>query len=190
MIGGIGDDLIRRVAFSRLGPGHRLAAWVRFLALCAAEPERPWRSVLVGRVRSGSRPGASLSLIDPIGHDASSRREAALAQLGVLVDLLDRGMREPLPLYEKTSAAYAGGGGDLRAAAAAWESEYNRDGEDRDAAHALVLGGSAAFDDLLEPAPAPGESGPGWDEGEPTRFGRLAVRLWSGLLAHEQVVDR
>ena len=60
-------------------------------------------------------------------------------------------------------------------AAAAWESEYNRDGEDRDAAHALVLGGTAAFDDLLAPSAGAGRVRSGWDEGEPTRFGRLAM---------------
>ena len=77
------------------------------------------------------------------------------------MDLLDRGMREPLPLYRKTSAAYAAAaaGGDLLAAAAAWDGGYDRDGEDQDAAHALVLGGTAPFDDLLEEAPAPDESG-------------------------------
>ena len=125
VIGGIGDDLIWHVAFSRLGPAHRLAAWVRFLALCAAEPERPWRSVIVGRLTAGSTPGASLSVIEPIGRDAPSRRDAALGQLGVLVDLLDRGMREPLPLYRATSAAYAeatlAGDDPIAVAAKAWD---------------------------------------------------------------------
>lgn len=194
VIGGIGDDVIWHVAFSRLGPTHRLAAWARFLALCVAEPERPWRSVLVGRSRGGSKPGASLSLISPVGHDAPSRREAALAQLGVLVDLLDRGMREPLPLYGTTSAAYAeatvAGDDPIAAAATAWEGGWNSPGEGEDGAHALVLGGNVPFDDLLDEAPPPDESGPGWDDAEPTRFGRLALRLWSGLLAHEEIVDR
>ncbi len=194
VIGGIGDDLIWHVAFSRLGPAHRLAAWVRFLALCAAEPERPWRSVIVGRSTAGSTPGASLSVIEPIGRDAPSRRDAALGQLGVLVDLLDRGMREPLPLYRATSAAYAeatlAGDDPIAVATKAWDGGWGRPGESQDGANALVLGGVVPFDDLLHEAPAPDESGPGWDPAEPTRFGRLALRLWSGLLAHEQIVNR
>ncbi len=192
VIGGIGDDLIWRVAFSRLGPGHRLAGWVRFLALCAAEPDRPWRSVVVGRRRSGT--GASLSVIDPIGDDGPSRRAAALTELGVLVELLDRGMREPLPLYVATSAAYAeailAGDDPVAAAAAAWQGGWNRPGEADDGEHLLVLGGAVPLDALLDEPPRPDESGPGWEGGEQTRVGRLALRLWSGLLAHEEVVDR
>ena len=38
--------------------------------------------------------------------------------------------------------------------------------------------------------PAPGESGDGWAGGETTRFGRFALRLWTGLLAAEEVRDR
>jgi exodeoxyribonuclease V gamma subunit len=194
VIGGIGDDLIWNVAFSRLGPGHRLTAWVRFLALCAAEPDRPWRSVIVGRLTKGSKAGASLSVIEPIGHDAPSRRAAAVEQLAVLVDLLDRGMREPLPLYGATSAAYAAatlaGADPVAAAAAAWEGAWNWPGEGEDGPHALVLGGTVPFEQVLDKVPPPDESGPGWDHAEPTRFGRLALRLWAGLLAHEQVTDR
>ncbi len=194
VIGGIGDDLIWRVAFSRLGPGHRLAAWIRFLALCAAEPDRPWRSVVIGRRRAGSKPGATVSSIDAIGHDAPSRRAAALAELAPVVDLLDRGMREPLPLYAATSAAYAdatlAGDEAIAAAASAWDGQWNWPGEGADGAHALVLGGVVPFDDLLEQTPAPGESGPGWADAEPTRFGRLALRLWSGLLEREELTDR
>lgn len=192
VIGGIGDDLIWHVAFSRLGPGHRLAGWVRFLALCAAEPDRPWRSVIVGRRPAGA--GASLSVIEPIGGDGPARRAAALTELAVIVDLLDRGMREPLPLYAATSAAYAeailAGDDPIAAAASAWHGDWNRPGEADDGAHALVLGGAVPLDDLLNEAPRPDESGPGWEDGEPTRFGRLALRLWSGLLAHEEIVDR
>ena len=195
VIGGIGDDLIWQVAFSRLGPGHRLAAWVRFLALCAAEPDRPWRSVIVGGAAPGSRPGRAVS---PSTRSATTRpraARAALAQLGVLVDLLDRGMREPLPLYARDVRRLRRGdprgrgpdrrrGGGLggrvgpararpRTAPTRWCSEAP----------------SPSTISSTRPR-APDESGAGWDDGEPTRFGRLALRLWSGLLAHEEIVDR
>ena len=41
--------------------------------------------------------------------------------------------------------------------------------------------------EVLELAPAPGEAGDGWPDSESSRFGRLARRLWEGLLAREEV---
>ena len=39
---------------------------------------------------------------------------------------------------------------------------------------------------LLLAPPRIDEAGPGWRDDEPTRLGRLARRLWDGLLDHEQ----
>ena len=47
-----------------------------------------------------------------------------------------------------------------------------------------------SFQDLLAEAPRADESGDGWDPSEDSRFGRYAVRLWSGILAHEELTDR
>jgi exodeoxyribonuclease V gamma subunit len=38
---------------------------------------------------------------------------------------------------------------------------------------------------LLEERPRPDEAGPGWAADEPSRFGRVARRLWEPLLEHE-----
>jgi len=193
-IPGIGPDLLWRITFSRLRPRDRLVAWLHLLAITAAEPQRPWRSVLVGR-RQGSGAGAGASLIGPLGAGPDERRAVAVAELDVLVDLLDRGMREPLPLYTATSAAYAATAGRRRttpraAAEKVWASGFRTTGEDADPAHVLVLGGVAPPERLWAEPARTDESGTGWDAREHTRFGRLSRRLWSGLSAHEVVENR
>ena len=104
-----------------------------------------------------------------------------------LVELYDKGLREPLPMPVKSAAEYAAHrmrGADVD------DAEYRArmkwatgsfPGEDDDAAHAQVWGRRAPFETLLTATP-PDET---WG-GEPHRFGELAVRLWSPLLDHEQ----
>jgi len=53
-----------------------------------------------------------------------------------------------------------------------------------------VLGGAVGFERLLEFAPGPQETGVGWAADERSRLGRLARRLWDGLLDREQVSSR
>jgi exodeoxyribonuclease V gamma subunit len=149
----------------------------------------------IGRFRfSGRKKGAvSIACLAPLAGDAEARREAAVAHLDVLIDLFDRGLCEPLPLYCKTSAAWADSAAPQRmqACSGVWEpqSDFGM-GENREPEHQLVLGGVVPLSDLLAAPPAPGESGDGWAGGEPTRFGRYALRLWSGLLDAEEVSDR
>jgi hypothetical protein len=76
------------------------------------------------------------------------------------------------------------------AATREWESDWNRDKEDRELDHQLVLGGVWTLAQLLEELPRPDEQGDGWDPAETTRFGRYARRLWAGPLACEAVEDR
>jgi len=129
--------------------------------------------------------------IAPLADDAEGRHRAALGHLAALVDLYDRGLREPLALYCATSAAYAeavaGGADPVAAAGAAWTSDYNFDKEDKELEHQLVLGGVLTFEDLLAQPPRPDEQGEGWDLAESTRVGRLARRMWDELLEREEV---
>jgi exodeoxyribonuclease V gamma subunit len=126
----------------------------------------------------------------------AERRAAALAELAVLLDLYQRGMREPLPLYCETSAAFAALGPEqrssaVRAAAQAWTTEFGEAArEDADPDHVRVLGGIRSFEELLDEAPRPDEARAGWGGEEPTRLGRYAHRLWDRLLAVEEVSDR
>jgi exodeoxyribonuclease V gamma subunit len=194
-VAGVGGDVLRAVAFSRVKPSPRLAAWVRLLALTAADPERPFEALTIGRARPGARDAAvTIARIGPLAGGAARRGEIARGQLATIVDLHDRGMREPLPLACLSSAAYARaaatGKDPAQAARRQWESGFRYDGEDSQREHELVHGGALSFDELLALKPRADEAGEGWEAAETTRFGRYARRLWDGLLAHEQVSDR
>jgi exodeoxyribonuclease V gamma subunit len=186
---GVSGDLLLATTFSRVSAKHRIAAWVRLLALTASSPERPFAAATVGRGQG--RDDVRTAWVEPLGADVDERRTVARAELAVLMDLYDRGMREPLPMFCLTSAAYAQaarqGQDGYAAALKEWETEWNREREDRDAEHQMALGGVLALTEVLEIAPAGGETGAGWPESEDSRFGRLARRLWEGLLAREEV---
>jgi exodeoxyribonuclease V gamma subunit len=182
---GVCGDVLRTVTYSRVGARQRLTAWVRLLALAAAHPERGFAAATVGR--AGGKQDVTIARIPPLGGDA------ALGHLGVLLDLYDRGMREPLPLYCATSAAYAeavaAGGDPIADAREAW-SESRFSPESGEAEHQLVHGGWCSLDDVLSEPLRADEAGDGWAMTEATRFGRLAVRLWTGLLSSEELVRR
>ncbi|MEA2230248.1 MAG: exodeoxyribonuclease gamma subunit, partial [Solirubrobacteraceae bacterium] len=114
--------------------------------------------------------------------------------LTTLIDLYDRGMREPLPIPCATSAAYAqaaaAGADPVAAGRRAWTSEWNFAREDKELEHQLVLSGVRTFDQLLQEPPRSDEQGDGWEVAETTRLGRCARRMWDGLLAHEKLTHR
>jgi exodeoxyribonuclease V gamma subunit len=188
-VAGVRGDVLLTTTYSRVSAKHRLAAWVRLLALTAADPERAPSAATVGRGDA-----VTIARIRPLAADAEGRRQAARDHLSTLVDLYGRGMREPLPLYCLTSAAYAEaaavGRDPVAAARGAWTSPWNYDKEDKEPEHQLVLAGVRAFDELLAEPARPDEGGPGWETSETTRLGRYARRLWGGLLAREEVTTR
>ncbi len=189
-IPGVSGDILRTVAYSRLAPKHRMTAWVRLLALTAGNPERAFSAATIGRV---GKSGVTTARIPPLGDTADDRREAALGHLARLMELYDRGMREPLPLYCATSAAYAEavrtGADPVAAGGDAWASAYNFDKEDKELEHQLVLGGVLTMDDLMQAAPRADEQGDGWDVSETTRLGRYARRMWDDLLTCERTAN-
>jgi exodeoxyribonuclease V gamma subunit len=191
-VSGVTGDLLLATTFSRVSAKHRIAAWVRLLALTASAPDRPFAAATVGRGQG--RGDVRTAWIEPLGEDVEARRAASRAELAVLMDLYDRGMREPLPMFCLTSAAYAEstrrGQDGYAAAVKEWETEWNFDKEDREAEHQMAFGGVLTLSEVLEIAPGDGESGEGWVESEASRFGRLARRLWQGLLAREEVRAR
>jgi exodeoxyribonuclease V gamma subunit len=189
-VAGVSGDMLRTVTYSRVAPKHRMTSWVRLLALTAANPERAFSAATIGRV---GRSSVTVARIAALGPTAEDRREVAHRHLETLMDLYDRGMREPLALYCATSAAYAeavkSGGDPAATAGAAWASEYNFDKEDKELEHQLVLGGVLTIDELLEQHPRPDEQGEGWDMTQTTRLGRYARRMWEGLLACEELTS-
>ncbi len=194
-VSGVCGDTIRAISYSRVRPRERLRAWVRLLALSAARPEGRFESVVIGRAQAGAYSAeVTLARIPPLAEDPAARSRTALHHLAILLDLYDRGMREPLPIACDASAAYAqaqAAGEDARAAARkAWESTFDYDKGDRRPEHLLVYGGQIDFARLASQPALAGERGAGWDEAETTRFGRCARRLWDGLLASEVLIDR
>ena len=184
------DGTALQCVYSKLGPKHRLAAWVRFLALTADRRGERVAALTVGR---GERPGmVATSALGPAGATGAEPADWARPILVELVDLYDRGMAAPLPMACATSARWAEGRRDglddegvLSGAGGKWLASGDIPGERDDDEHAFIYGRFSDVRVLLEERPKPDESGPGWAEGEATRFGRLARRLWDPLLEHE-----
>jgi exodeoxyribonuclease V gamma subunit len=193
-VSGVRGNVVLGASYSRINPRHRIAAWVRLLALTAADPNQPFEAVTVGKAPYGSDANLAVARIAPLGPDAATRSERALGALGRLVDLRDRGLRDVLPIPPSTAAAYARAateGSDAEAAAGkAWTSGFKFDGEDVDPDHVRAFGGVLTLAELLDLRPRADERGEGWDETEPSRFGRCARRLWEDLLAAETVSEQ
>jgi exodeoxyribonuclease V gamma subunit len=190
-------DVVQLVTYRRMQPALRLAAWVQLLAVTAAQPDRPFSAVTIGRAEKRSSRTVSISEIAPLGPDPATRQQFAEEQLARLLEVFGLGMAQPLPLYCRTSAAYAAaraaGADDADVAARQkWESGFDMDHEDKDRAHRVVLGGILSFNEMVACSGALGdvESAQNFDPPERTRFGFYARLLWDGLLEHEKVVNR
>ncbi len=166
---GVRGGTVAAASYSRLGPRHRLAGWIRLLALAAGD-DGPWQAVTVGRYR---RDRAEGSILVPPPDPLTVLRD--------LVGLRDEGLCQPLPLPPAAAAAYAERrqrGDALTEAMAAAEAAYGgMYGDHTDRHLEYVFGTDGAWERIgAEPG----------DGTEPTRFGSLAVRLWAPLLAAEQ----
>ena len=175
-VDGLHADALVRVEYSRLAPKQRIRAWARLLALTAATGE-PRRTVTVGR---GTRYGLSRALVGPVSP------AAARAELAALVAVHREGMREPLPLPTQAGHSYArvrlGGAGPAEALEEAMRGWSGGIAERSDDAHVRVWGAAAPPEVITGP--------PGPPDGEPSRFGTLAMRVWAPLLRVEDVIRR
>ena len=180
-VGGVYGDTLVTVEYSRLGPKHRLRAWVQLLALTAGQPGPR----VAARAPSGAahRGGPSRSTLGPVDPDDAPPRV-----LAALVDLYDAGLREPLPLSPRprtrtpSAARAAATPHDAVAKAGDEWTRFGGGGESDDPAHTLVWGAAAPLDACCRRHRAAPPS-------SRRRFGALAMRLWAPLLAAE-TVDR
>ena len=182
---------LNTVGYGKVGPKHRLAAWTRWLALAALNPARPWEAVTVGRHpwKKGAVQAVRLR-----SSGESPEGSGALTNLQRLVDLYDRGMRSPIPLYCAASATAAEQRHRDRPVTAfvdkAWETRphdgYRR--EDLDPYHVLVLGGQTPTEDLFA-EPCRDEEEVSWAD-DARRFVAYAWRLWEPILQTERSSTR
>jgi len=162
-----------------LGPKHRIASWIDLLALAAARPDQDWTAWTIGwhtqakaprRSQLGPLPGSALDLLRD------------------LIEVYDRGMREPLPLPIRTGHAWAQaarqGRPPWKDAAQEWVSSdaAPMPGERDEREHVLVYGPTSTVAQMAGVA----RNDERWNN-EPTRLGRYAVRVWDPLIDHERV---
>jgi exodeoxyribonuclease V gamma subunit len=164
------------VTYSKLRDTHLLQAWIPLLALAAHRPGRDWTARCIGRAKDGDQ--ISQRLLGKPPQPGETLRE--------LVRLYDAGRREPLPLPIKTSFAWAekrhAGRDPVWYANSKWTSQ-KYPGENAEPTHEKIWGPRAPLDVLLG-SPRPGEE----VDGEDTRLGALAARLWLPLLRAERVL--
>ena len=162
------EDGIVRASFSKTKPKEELRIWAELLALAAARPDRTWTACLV--TKDG---GFRLT--------APANAGEILAQL---TDLYRSGLRSPLPLPPATASCYAKrraeGSAVEQAMRAAQFGVWQRNANERELAEIVwVWGEEADFSSLTAEAPRSAEN---WFD-EATRFGMLARRVWTPLLA-------
>ncbi len=151
--------------FSRLKPRALLEHWAGHLALCAAPPGHPDRSVLVARAEKGD--GALRVDLAPLERDAASERLEDLAAV------LLAGEAAPLPFHPDVSFSYARavrGDGDPREALESARKGWQSLRELEDPAMARLFTGADPFGDG-----APDRESP---------FAALARRVFDPLLGH------
>ncbi|WP_110181358.1 exodeoxyribonuclease V subunit gamma [Nocardioides solisilvae] len=200
-VGDIFGNQVVRVGYSNLGAKQRIASWLDALALAAGHPDENWTVHTIGKHRSSGKVAQVSPLAEP-----DARR-----WLRDLVDVHERGLREPLPVPPRTALAWAeerchqlrGREADPDAKARReWETPRFNDSpfprEDADRWHVRAWGEQAPYEQLARALraderdhdrdPVTGEAAA---EGSAPahRLGHYAWRVWGPLVhgGHELV---
>ncbi|MFX0539152.1 exodeoxyribonuclease V subunit gamma [Ornithinimicrobium sp. Y1847] len=180
-----------QVTYSSIKAKQRLRSWITSLALSAGLSEEA-SSHLIGRFRWGRAPGYVHVSHGPHAPDR------ALELLDQLVDLRDRGLREPLPLSPGTAlswaAAWHSGPGSEGSATLAAEREWRTNDayenafpkEQDDPSVLFVHGASLPLQDVLGTAPEDER----WTPGVTSRLGQVALRVWAPVLDGGERMER
>ncbi|WP_185994386.1 exodeoxyribonuclease V subunit gamma [Nocardioides campestrisoli] len=193
-----GNQVVR-VGYSNLGAKQRLASWLDALALAAGRPDENWTVHTIGKYRSSAKRALLAPLAEP-----DARR-----WLRDLVDVYERGLREPLPLPPRTSLAWAeervhllrGREADPDGKARReWETPRFSDNgfpkEDADRWHVRAFGEQAAYEQLATELRDDEKHPPttGADDAElgaaPHRLGHYAWRVWGPLVTGDRELVR
>ncbi|MFC0315556.1 exodeoxyribonuclease V subunit gamma [Gordonia phosphorivorans] len=188
-VGDVFGDQLVEVNYSSLKADHRLAAWIRLLAIAVGGGRRVREAVVIG---AGRGPHAELRRL--------SLPDDPAAVLAALIAIRDAGLRAPLWLPPKAAEAAARGYGSGRPTNAlrgihglrSWdfEDDYNGyvlyDDPTRiaSAGELIELAGAAPFQAL---APVLGEVIPAEDDptGAKTSLVRMAVAVFGPVLSRE-----
>jgi exodeoxyribonuclease V gamma subunit len=167
------------VSYSRLDAKQLLTAWIQLLALSANDEDHNWTGLAIGRPSNSRMAGSGTRGFGPV--DAQAR-----GFLNDLIAVYDAGRQAPLPLPLKTSFAWCQArrtdDDPMVAAGRRWKPA-NYDGENADLANVRVWGPNTPLKVLLEPTRLGEER-----QGEPTRLGAYAARVWEPMLRFEQGV--
>ncbi|MCF8587751.1 exodeoxyribonuclease V subunit gamma [Gordonia liuliyuniae] len=187
-VGDVFDGRLVPVSYSRLGAKHRLAAWIRVLAMAASGAVVDPEAVVVGGT-GGFRPSARMSRL-------AAPRDASEI-LAVLVAIRDAGLTAPIGLTleaaEAAAAEFDRSGNERRAmnrASWAYRSSYS----DPNRYAGLVFhgdpGAHVSFDELCVSLPDPSalSSVEQWLPGTPTTpmYVRLAAAVFGPLRRNEE----
>lgn len=186
-------DLLAVLDYGRPKPKRLLKLWLPWVALHAMGRGRT--GLMVTRGKKPSSRNVKHPEVARLCHlDEPLSRSDALARLEVMAELFRAGHERPLPLFSDTSGLFVGelSRGRSRAQALgkadrdAWLCGSSWSGNqwgDSLEPETLQVFGRISFDELLAIEPEPHETGPGWHDDEPTRFGRLALRMWQPIIA-------
>lgn len=159
---------VLQVEYSSLQPRHRLAAWLRLVALAAAE-DGPWRARVVGKGR--------------IAVYAAPPRPVALDLLGRYLAVYALGLSRPLPALPRLGHAWLEYRVSRRDPLDPLVSKKNFDrcwDFDSDASWTAFF----RYPDVLD-LPAGDPEVPGADPSERTLVGALASSIWGPAMAAE-----